>query len=91
MAILACGLKRNARVWKKLNDGSDFDLELAVASYDCLRLLVWLNSSDGQEGVNRPTALYQKLFGEEDPKDARQFATPEDFHNEWEKINGNNS
>lgn len=91
VAVLTYGLKRDARVWKKMNGGSDFDLELNVATYDCLRLLVWLNSSDGQEGINRPTPLYQKMFGEEKPETAKKFKSPEDFHAEWEKINGNNS
>ena len=92
VAIFACGLERGARVWKKLNGGSDFDLELKVAAYDCLRLLVWLNSSDAQEGINRPTPLYQTLFGKQEENDtAKKFATPEDFRTEWEKINGDNS
>jgi hypothetical protein len=78
-------------VWAKLNDSNDFDLEIAVASYDCLRLLTWLNSSDGQEGINRPTNLYQKLFGKEKPEEAMKFSTPQDFRAKWEEINGNNS
>ena len=91
VAKLAYGLRRDARVWRTLNGSNDFDLELKVATYDCLRLLIWLNSSDGQEGVNRPSSLYEKLFGEEKPDEAQRFATPEDFQAKWEEINGNNS
>lgn len=65
-----------------------------AAMYDCLKMLVWLNSSDGQEGINRPKSLYETLFGNKNEKesDTMNFETPEDFRREWERItNGNNS
>jgi hypothetical protein len=94
VAIFVCGLKSDARVWRKLSGGKDFDRELMTAMYDCLKMLVWLNSSDGQEGVNRPKSLYETLFGnkKEEESDAMEFETPEDFRREWERMNnGNNS
>lgn len=94
VAIFVCGLKSDARVWRKLSGGRDFDRELMTAMYDCLKMLVWLSSSDGQEGINRPKSLYETLFGnkKEEKSDAVEFDTPEDFHREWERMNnGNNS
>lgn len=93
VAVLACGLRNDSRVMKKLSDGRDFDRELLVSIYDSVRMLVWLNSSDGQEGTNRPKSLYNILFNKnENPTDAKQFESAEDFHAEWERIiNGNNS
>lgn len=94
VAIFSCGLKRGARIWQKISGVGDVDYKLNVAAYDCLKMLVWLNSSDGQEGVNRPKSLYNTLFGnpEKQTGDAAEFETPEDFRREWERINnGNNS
>lgn len=93
VAIFSCGLKRNARVWQKLSGDGDVDYKINVAAYDCLKMLVWLNSSDGQEGVNRPPSLYNAIFGsgETQTGDAVEFESGEDFRKEWERINyGNN-
>lgn len=94
VAIFSCGLRSDARIWKKIADARDFDKEIKAAMYDCLKMLVWLSSSDGQEGINRPKSLYDSLFGngQEKGSDAVEFDSPESFKEEWERINnGNNS
>lgn len=92
VAIFACGLKRDARVWQKLKGEIDFDTQIQVAIYDYIRQLVWLNTVDGQEGRNRPKSLLDSMLGRTSEKksDAVEFDTPESFKEEWERRNNGN-
>lgn len=96
VAIFACGLKEDARVWNKLSGGRNIDRELLVCIYDNLNWLVWSRTEDGAEGRNKPEPLYNKLYRKEtqDKNEVQKFATAEDFKNAWENIRrryGNNN
>lgn len=87
MAIFACGLKEDARVWKKVADARNLERELLVSIYDSLNWLVWSRTEDGAEGRNRPESLYNKLYRKEAQNDdVRRFESPEDFKKAWENM-----
>lgn len=84
VAIFACGLKEDARIWHKMGEIRNIDRELLVLIYDRLNWLVWAQTEDGHNNINRPESLYLKIYGKEEPKnDTVKFQDAEDFRRAW--------
>lgn len=62
IATLACGLRENSRIFKKMGN-YDYDPQTLLLSLtvDCLRMLIWQNSKDGQKNRNKPKPLLQPI------------------------------
>ena len=77
-ATFVCGLGANSRIKRKLTNEEYTTEELLLMNIaDCLSILVWQNTKDGQKGTNKP-----KLFTESLGKKKEQslaFDTVEDF------------
>lgn len=90
MATLACGLRDDSRIYKKMADIKgevDFERKILVSIFDKLNWLVWSRTEDGQNNTNRPESLYNKIFNkEENPgnEETLTFESAEDFQKEWE-------
>lgn len=92
LAILAAGLRGNARIKMKL---SGMDTEpgtvLLAAAVDRLSLLVWANTKDGVNGRNRPKSIVESLVGAgQEDGEAMAFGTAEDFREAWAQLTGGN-
>lgn len=87
VATLSAGLRDNSRI-KMAMSKSKISVEqtFLAAILDCLKVLVWLNSSDGAKGENRPTPILQKLLGVDEDKEILTFNSAEDFERERQKL-----
>ena len=76
LAVLACGLGQNSRVWAKLNgyEAKWSDIVLAMCA-DRLAILQWFQTEDGMNGTNRPTMLAPALLGMTDQSEKRTYKT----------------
>lgn len=57
-ALLACGLRENSRIMRKLS-GSRYPDEILMQALilDRLNTLIWFQTADGQKGRNRPESV----------------------------------
>lgn len=88
VAIFVCGLKDDARIWKKVGKVKDaLERQLLAMIYDRLSWVAWGMSEDGSQGVNRPESVYSKLYRlyEDDDSNVMKFETPDSFKAEWER------
>jgi hypothetical protein len=78
VATFVCGLGQNSRIKRKLSNEEYTTEELLLMNIsDCLSLLVWQNTKDGQKGKNMPK-LFTEMLNEK--KEATlTFDTPEEF------------
>lgn len=87
VATLSVGLRDNSRIKMKMNNARyPMETMLLAAALDRVSLLVWLNTQDGEKGINRPESVLNHLLGEVDEKDVVAFETPEDFDVAWKKL-----
>ena len=90
-ATLAAGLRPFSRIWAKLNGlDTTLDVFLQASVLDCLRLLWWAKTEDGQKNQNRPDSVLSILIGKDEEKEAPVaiFASGEDFEREWKRQTG---
>lgn len=84
-ATLAYGLRADSRIRikEKGMDASMRDI-LLVRAVDELAFIRWLNTVDGQRGVNRPIPLAEKLIGQKN-ESATKYGrdTPEEFMRDY--------
>ena len=91
LAILACGLRDDSRIKKKLN-GMDVDVDSLLLAYavDRLSWLVWAKTKDGQKGRNKPKSIVDILLHRSDEEvtkvDSDVFDSLEAFKAERERI-----
>lgn len=87
VAIFAVGLRNDSRVKMKIN-GMKYPTEtlLMASAIDRLSLMVWMNSKDGANGVNRPKSVLNELLGNVAEKDIETFNSSEDFEEVRRKI-----
>lgn len=82
VAVFAYGLKDDSRIKQLLSDQiAPVERVLLASMVDRLSMLLWIQSKDGQKGVNRPTALTD-FFIKKEKEDTREFMTfesPEDY------------
>lgn len=77
-AILASGLPDDSRIKRKMS-GQRFGLDtmLLACIADSLRIILWSKTKDGQNNVNRPESILEKLTGE--PEEYAEFGTIEAY------------
>ena len=86
VAVFAYGLRDDSRI-KQLMSNQIVPLEttLLASIVDRLSLSLWLQTKDGQKGVNRPASIADQLIkrdkSENDEKDYLVFESGEDFEN----------
>jgi hypothetical protein len=86
VAVFAYGLRDDSRI-KQIMSDQIFPLEttLLASIVDRLSLSLWLQTKDGQKGVNRPASIADQLIkrdkSENDGKDYLVFESGEDFEN----------
>lgn len=92
LATLAAGLRDNSRIKMKMHGEKINRSEmLLAAAVDRLSLLLWAQTEDGRNNVNRPKSVLSILSGEErGADDVQSFESEEDFENEWARITGVN-
>ena len=83
-ATLAAGLPDTARVRMKMaGTRVSSDLLLQASMVDCLSLLVWMQTRDGQKNRRRPRSIVSVLTGEEQRNAIQAFESEEEF---WAAI-----
>ena len=55
------------------------DTMLKAGAYDKLANLLWINSQDGADGINRPESVLNILMGKKNERPVTGYNTPEDF------------
>lgn len=87
VATFSVGLREDSRIKMKMND-LRFSLQdtLLALTADRLSQLVWMNSEDGRQGINRPKSILMGLLGEVEEKENLSFDTPEEFEEAKKKI-----
>lgn len=84
-ATLACGLREDARIVRKINNAKDFDRQLRVGIYDCLNWLKWSKTKAAEEGAPPPESLYDKLYNKKE-KEIKGFEKAQDFDEAWKEM-----
>lgn len=91
LATLACGLREDSRIMKKMS-GLNHDTKTLIMAkiLDMVNILAWQNTKNGIEGKNMPESIYDFLLNpereSENKEEYRTFETPEDFMEAWNKI-----
>ena len=80
-AILACGLRPDARIVQKITGArAPIDTLLRGIIADALKVLVWQNTKDGAKGRNRPDSILAAMLGlDEKQTEGESFDTADDF------------
>lgn len=80
-AILACGLRPDARIVQKITGArAPIDTLLRGIIADALKILVWQNTKDGAKGRNRPDSILAAMLGlDEKQTEGESFDTADDF------------
>lgn len=86
VAVFAYGLRDNSRIKQMMSDQIvPLETTLLASIVDRLSLSLWLQTKDGQKGVNRPASIADQLIkrdkSENDGKDYLVFESGEDFEN----------
>ena len=86
LAALTAGLNEDARSTRKAAGGkAPLRILLPAAILDQLSMLVWMQSKDGQKGINRPKSLVKAMtIGE--TEQVKSFRTADEFQEERERI-----
>lgn len=91
VAVFACGLRDDSRIKKIIsNQAVSLDTLLFASMVDRLSLSLWLQTKDGQKGVNRPKSIVDQLTKQDkEERDEREylvFESGEDFENYRKKL-----
>ena len=86
VAVFAYGLRDDSRIKQIMSDQIvPLETTLLASIVDRLSLSLWLQTKDGQKGVNRPASIADQLIkrdkSENDDKDYLVFESGEDFEN----------
>lgn len=86
VAVFAYGLRDDSRIKQIMSDQIvPLETTLLASIVDRLSLSLWLQTKDGQKGVNRPASIADQLIkrdkSENDGKDYLVFESGEDFEN----------
>lgn len=86
VAVFAYGLRDDSRIKQIMSDQMvPLETTLLANIVDRLSLSLWLQTKDGQKGVNRPTSIAELLTKnhkeERDERDYLVFESGEDFEN----------
>ncbi|WP_307255486.1 DUF5361 domain-containing protein [Moryella indoligenes] len=88
VATFACGLREDSRTMMALSGNKvSVDTFLKATMADRLNDLAWMQTEDGQRGVNRPGSILQKLMGtEEEQEQLMTFGSGEEYEMYREKL-----
>lgn len=86
VAVFAYGLRDDSRIKQMMSDQIvPLETTLLASIVDRLSLSLWLQTKDGQKGVNRPKSIVDQLTKqdkeESDERDYLVFESGEDFEN----------
>lgn len=86
VAVFAYGLRDDSRIKQIMSDQIvPLETTLLASIVDRLSLSLWLQTKDGQKGVNRPASIAEMLKKnskeERDERDYLVFESGEDFEN----------
>ena len=86
VAVFAYGLRDDSRIKQAMsNQIVPLETTLLASIVDRLSLSLWLQTKDGQKGVNRPASIAEMLTQnnkeERDERDYLVFESGEDFEN----------
>lgn len=86
VAVFAYGLRDNSRIKQMMSDQIvPLETTLLASIVDRLSLSLWLQTKDGQKGVNRPKSIVDQLTKQDkEERDEREylvFESGEDFEN----------
>lgn len=86
VAVFAYGLRDDSRIKQIMSDQIvPLETTLLASIVDRLSLSLWLQTKDGQKGVNRPTSIAEMLTKnnkeKSDERDYLVFESGEDFEN----------
>ena len=86
VAVFAYGLRDDSRIKQIMSDQMvPLETTLLANIVDRLSISLWLQTKDGQKGVNRPTSIAELLTKnhkeERDERDYLVFESGEDFEN----------
>lgn len=89
VAVFAYGLRDDSRIKKIIsNQVVSLDTLLFASMVDRLSLSLWLQTTDGQKGTNRPNSIVDHLTKKEEKneKDYLVFKSGEDFEKYRETL-----
>ena len=86
VAVFAYGLRDDSRIKQIMSDQIvSLEITLLANIVDRLSISLWLQTKDGQKGVNRPTSIAELLTKnnkeKSDERDYLVFESGEDFEN----------
>ena len=80
IATLAVGLRDDSRIKMIINRSKlKLDQYVSIAILDCLKMLVWLNTSDATIGENRPELILDRIFNNNTASQVEAYSDPDDF------------
>lgn len=82
VAVFACGLREDSRIKQKLSKQLvSIDTMLLAGIVDRLSLSLWIQTKDGQKGVNRPKSVVDQLTQKEEKGEREHlvFSSGEEF------------
>ena len=90
VGIFACGLREDSRIMMKVMGVKVNTIQtLLTLIADNTRLIAWLQSSDGEKGINRPKPLLAMMSEEEySENNIETFENGQQFDDEWNRLTG---
>lgn len=87
VAVFSFGLPESSRIKLKMS-GQLVPLEtmLLAGISDTVSMLLWINSKDGQKGVNRPSSTVSALTNQSSKNESVAFNSGEDFERVRNKL-----
>lgn len=89
VAVLACGLREDSRIIKKMT-GNPLSLTetLGAAILDVLNNWIWAQSEDGKKKRNKPKSVLEQLTRKPKEPEYQAFGSSEDFEAAWAAAGG---
>ena len=90
VGIFACGLREDSRIMMKVMGVKVNTIQTLLALIaDNTRLIAWLQSSDGEKGINRPKPLLAMMSEEKySENNIETFENGQQFDDEWNRLTG---
>ncbi|WP_448861695.1 DUF5361 domain-containing protein [Dorea sp.] len=90
VGIFACGLREDSRIMMKVMGVKVNTIQTLLALIaDNTRLIAWLQSSDGEKGINRPKLLLAMMSEEKySENNIETFENGQQFDDEWNRLTG---
>lgn len=87
VTTLAIGLSDNSRIKKKLTGTKvDTNTLLLAMIIDSVNMLIYMNSQDAKDGINKPKSIANILTGRDQEEPKVGFSTIEEFEKAKKKI-----